>query len=207
MRVTYYFDFGSPYAYLGWQRIRAHPARYREADVQFVPCSAGHIFKMDGSAPNTTLPNQAKYLYRDVSRWAERLGVPFAPPQAGTKAAMPVNSINAMRLHFAAHEQGKGEAWREAVFMAYFRDGEDISDPEVLGELLRDTGIEADAHDLDPAWKEALIDSTAAAYDDGAPGVPYTVIEHDGVHEHFWGQDRLDWVEARLERLRVLAQS
>ncbi len=80
-----YFDYGSPYAYLAWQRItRVHPDRYEDHEVRWKPVSAGHIFQADGTRPNVTMPNQKRYLTRDVQRWADRYGVPFAPPADGS---------------------------------------------------------------------------------------------------------------------------
>ncbi len=197
MDIRIHYDFGSPYAYLAWQRVRMHPERY--PDVTWVPVSAAHIFRMDGSAPNMTLPNQSKYLVEDLERCAAALGVPFAPPPAGTPGKMPVRSIEALRLQFHADAHGKGDAWRDAVFLAYFQDGQDISDSRVLTALADQVGLpDALEAAVDPANKQALIDATAKAYADGAPGVPFTVLTIAGRTEHYWGQDRLDFVEKRV---------
>lgn len=199
MRLHAYFDYGSPYAYLAWQRItRIHPDRYDGVEVLWKPVSAGHIFKQDGSAPNTTMPNQGSYLWKDVTRWAEAYGVPFAPPRDGP-AKMPVNSINAMRLHFLADQGGPAleAAWMEAVFMAYFRDGRDISDPAVLEDLCSDVGVQDGPQACNhESVKRLLIANTAEAYEKGAPGVPYFVLETDDGEEFYWGNDRCAWLEA-----------
>lgn len=201
VRLHVYFDYGSPYAYLAWQRItRVHPERYRGMDVLWKPVSAGHIFKMDGTAPNMTMPNQARYLLRDVARWAARYRVPFAPPPQGGPGQMPVNSINAMRLHFLADQGGPDleAAWMEAVFLAYFRDGRDISDPAVLDDLCRRVGVQdGPAACNHESVKKLLIANTQEAYEAGAPGVPTFVVEDDGGStDLFWGNDRLAWIEA-----------
>lgn len=191
-----YFDYGSPYAYLAWQRIRAHPERYAGTDIAWKPISAGHIFRMDGSAPNTTLPNQGRYLWQDVTRWAKAYDVPFAPPREGP-GAMPVNSLRAARLHFVADQQGPDmeAAWMEAVFLAYFEHGRDISDAAVLDDLAHTVGLDGGAAAADrESVKKLLVANTQEAYEAGAPGVPFFVL--DG--ETFWGNDRLPWVEARL---------
>ncbi len=201
MRLHAYFDYGSPYAYLAWQRIRAHPERY-PCEVLWKPVSAGHIFKQDGSAPNTTLRNQGHYLVVDVRRWAKAYGVPFAPPAAGEPGAMPVNSIKADRLHLLADHAGPEaeKAWMEAVFLAYFRDGRDISDDAVLDDLCAQAGLEGGASlCMGEGVKRLLVANTQEAYEAGAPGVPYFVLEDDaGRREAFWGNDRLPWVEAML---------
>ncbi len=201
MNLHVYFDYGSPYAYLAWQRIRAHPERYKDVTILWKPVSAGHIFKQDGSRPNTTMPNQERYLYADIERWARAYGVPFNPPAKGSPGQMPVNSIQAMRLHFIADQGGPAleAAWMEAVFLAHFRDGQDISDPAVLGRLCDTVGVrdgpQACNHE---SIKRLLIANTQEAYEAGAPGVPYFVLEAGGREEVFWGNDRLAWIEARL---------
>ncbi len=211
-RLHVYFDYGSPYAYLAWQRItNVHPDRYQDVEVLWKPVSAGHIFKMDGTAPNMTLPNQARYLLQDVARWAAKYDAPFSPPKPGTPGQMPVNSINAMRLHFIADQGGPDmeAAWMNAVFLAHFRDGRDISDPAVLEDLCQSVGVrdgpEACNHE---SIKRLLIANTQEAYDAGAPGVPFMVLEHDtGVKEVFWGNDRLEWVENRIQALATTAST
>lgn len=202
MRLHAYFDYGSPYAYLAWQRMtHLHAERYADVEVLWKPVSAGHIFKMDGSAPNTTMQNQGAYLWKDVARWAAAYGVPFAPPPNDSPARMPVNSINAMRLHFLA-DQGGPEleaAWMDAVFHAYFRDGRDISDPSVLEDLCQQVGVQDGPQACNhESVKRLLIANTAEAYEKGAPGVPYFVLETDEGEEVFWGNDRCAWLEARI---------
>lgn len=193
-----YFDYGSPYAYLAWQRItRIHPERYHDVEVRWVPASAGHLFKRDGSRSNVTMPNQKRHLLADVGRWAAAYGIPFAPPPDDAPGAMPVYSVDALRLHLLATDQGpKAEArWMETVYLGYFRDGQDISDREVLDRMLQAARIDGHAADVDRTeLKRRLVASTDAAYAAGAPGVPYAVFEGQG----YWGNDRLDWVEARL---------
>ncbi len=198
MDLRIHYDFGSPYAYLAWQRLRLHPGRYAAAEVSWVPVSAAHIFRMDGSAPNMALPNQARYLIEDLARVAAEMGVPFKPPAAGEPGAMPVRSIEALRMQFLADELGLGDAWREAVFMAYFRDGQDISDPDVLDALAKVTGLPGAGAGHDLRFKQALIEATNRAYADGAPGVPFAVLVDGDSVEHYWGQDRLHFIERRL---------
>ncbi len=202
-RLTVYFDYGSPYAYLAWQRIsNLVPERYEQTEVAWVPASAGHIFKADGSAPNATMPNQGAYLYQDVARWADAYGVPFSPPARNSRAAMPVNSIQAMRLHFLAANRGQvaEAAWMDAVFYAYFRDGVDISDRAVLARLAASHGLPSEPEAWGaPDLKKRLIACTNAALEAGAPGVPYMVLEvPGGTRATYWGNDRLAWVEAAV---------
>jgi 2-hydroxychromene-2-carboxylate isomerase len=200
-RIEVYFDYGSPYAYLAWQRItHVHAERYHDVEVLWKPVSAGHLFQADGSRPNTTIPNQARHLWADLRRWADAYDVPFAPPPDGSPGAMPVRSLDAMRLHFVADQHGpaREQAWMEAVYLAYFRDGIDISDRAVLAQLVATVMPEESVEAADrESVKRLLAATTKEAYQAGAPGVPYTVLDGHG----YWGNDRLAWVEARLRGL------
>ncbi len=199
MRLRIHYDFGSPYAYIAWQRVRLHPERYAAADIEWIPVSAAHILRMDGSAPNMTLPNQSRYLVEDLRRVAADVGVPFAPPAEGLAGAMPVRSIEALRMQFYADRVGRADAWREAVFLAYFQEGQDISDVRVLADLAKAVGLPKGAEVVgEQAYKQALIDATAQAYQDGAPGVPFMTLDDGQTVEHYWGQDRMAFIERRL---------
>lgn len=196
MRLEAYFDFGSPYSYLAWQRTRLQLA-FAGLEIHWTAVSAGHIFKMDGTRPNATYPNQARYMWHDVNRYARRYRVPFCPPADGP-GAMPTNSLQASRLHFLAEKEGKADTWREAVFLAYFAQGRDISSPAVLDDLAQAVGLPGARASQEPEWKQALIDATYEAYDQGAPGVPFFVLDDGGRQDVFWGNDRLDWIEEQL---------
>lgn len=202
MQFHAYFDYGSPYAYLAWQRItHVHPDRYERAEVLWKPVSAGHIFHQDGSAPNVTMPNQRTYLMKDLERWAQAYSVPFSPPPFGSPGEMPARTIDAMRLHFAAEQEGPDmeRAWMDAVFLGYFRDGRDITDRGVLQAMADEIRLGLDVEEAvgRESLKRLLIANTQEAYAAGAPGVPYFLLDDQA----YWGNDRLPWVEHALGTL------
>ncbi len=88
----------------------------------------------------------------------------------------------------------------EAVFLAYFENGRDISDEAVLDDLCNTIGLKGGASlCLGEGLKRLMIANTQEAYAAGAPGVPFFVLEDDvGRRESFWGNDRLPWVEAMI---------
>ena len=82
------------------------------------------------------------------------------------------------------------------LYKAYWVDEQDVAQPEVVAQVLQ-------AANLNPEWshqateqtiKDELRARTAEAVERGVFGVP-TCIVNDEV---FWGQDRLDFVEAAL---------
>ena len=66
---------------------------------------------------------------------AEALGLVFGDRH------MTFNSRLAQELGLWAEEQGCGDAFHEAAFAAYFGDGKNLADPEVLLELTDKAGL------------------------------------------------------------------
>ncbi len=196
-RLDIYFDYGSPYAYLAWHRIHHNPDRYAQAQLSWHPCSLAHIARFEGGKINRDLPNLARYNFHDVRRWAKAYGAPLWIP-----ASFPCNSLHAARIHIHVErsEPDKLTTWMQHVWQAHWHHDKDISDPQVLAALCHDVGL-GDAQTIlgDDSLKTSLVANTQAAYDAGAPGVPYMVLHGDDKPEGFWGNDRLDWVEARLQ--------
>ncbi len=191
-----YWDFSSPFAYLGATQAQALAAR-TGAKLTWRPMLLGGLFKTIGQAmvPLATW-SQAKQRYyaKDMERWAAYLGVPFKWP-----TRFPMMTIKSMRCALAV-EEAHADAFRAATFRAYWGEDRDINDDAVLGELLTAAGADAAAvlaRTQTPEIKKALIDATQYAADHGVFGAPTWVV--DG-KELFWGQDRIALVERALVR-------
>jgi 2-hydroxychromene-2-carboxylate isomerase len=187
-----YWDFSSPFAYLGsTQAVKL--AERTGATLVWRPMLLGGVFKAIGQAdvPLFTWSDaKKKYYFEDMHRWAEYWGVPFKFP-----TRFPMGSLKAMRTYLALPEPRRA-AFREATFRAYWAEDRDIADDAVLRELV---GAEADdvlARTQDPAVKKELVDATQAAVAAGVFGAPTWVV--DG-KELFWGQDRIPLVERALK--------
>jgi 2-hydroxychromene-2-carboxylate isomerase len=185
-RLDFYFSFRSPYSYLAAPRAFALPGRY---DIELV--FRGVIpMAMRGQA----VP-RAKRLHtlRDAAREAERLGMPFGrihdPIGEGAMRCLLV-SEHARELGWEREfvlEASRG-IWAEAV---------DVS---------RDQGLRLVCERAGLAWADCLkaLDddrylaqvraNTDALVKLGHWGVPLFAFEG----ELFWGQDRLEDVEAAL---------
>ncbi|MGD0529884.1 MAG: 2-hydroxychromene-2-carboxylate isomerase [Polyangiaceae bacterium] len=186
-----YWDFSSPFAYLGSTQA-AKLAERTGATLVWRPMLLGGVFKAIGQAdvPLFTWSDaKKKYYYEDMHRWAAYWDVPFKFP-----TRFPMLTLKAMRTYLALPE-ARRDAFREATFRAYWAEDRDIADDGVLRALV---GAEADdvmARTQDPAVKKALLDATQAAVAAGVFGAPTWVV--DG-KELFWGQDRIPLVERAL---------
>ncbi len=194
--IDYYFATISPWAYLGHARFVAI-ARARGATVNVLPVDYGRIFPVSGGLP---LPQRAaqRQAYRlvELARWSKHLGLPLNLhprhfPVPGDAAARLIHAV-------AAADGGDAAlALAGAVLRAVWVDERDVSNPEHLAALLDAQGLPAARLDAAQAPDaQARYDAaTQRAIDAGVFGAPSYVI--DG--EIFWGQDRLDFVQRRLQ--------
>lgn len=188
--VEFFFDFGSPAAYLAATQIEAVAG---EAEVIWRPMLLGGVFKATGNASPVMIPAKGKWLMGDLSRWAKRYGVPLTLPPG-----FPINTLYLMRGACALEGTDQFHPYVRTVYDAIFGQGRDMSDPAVIAEVLTDAGLDAKAiiaATQDDAVKAKLKSKTEEAVARGAFGAP-TMFVGD---EMFFGQDRLDFVRDALQ--------
>ena len=190
--LDFWFEFASTYSYPAALRIGAL-ARDRGVAVRWRPFLLGPLFKAQGwdNSPFNIYPAKGRYMWRDLARICERLGLPFVQP-----TAFPQNTILAARVALVALAEDWGEDYCRAVYAAEFGEGRDIGLPETVIAMLETLGRDADAVIARAQADEnklALRRNTEDAQAHGIFGAP-SFITADG--ELFWGNDRL---EAALE--------
>lgn len=191
--LEFYWDFSSPYAYLGNTQAEALAAR-TGATLVSRPMLLGGVFRAIGQVdvPLASWPAaKQRHAQLDMPRWAEALGVEFHFPER-----FPMNTVKALRCYLALPE-ARREDFRRRVFRAYWVDGRDINDDATLAALVGDDGAAVLARTQDPAIKQALIDATRHAVDAGVFGAPTFVVDGQAL---FWGQDREALIARALTR-------
>jgi 2-hydroxychromene-2-carboxylate isomerase len=191
--IDFYFDFASPYGYLGSLRIDGVAARHGRT-VTWRPILLGAVFKLTGMKPNMHQPLRGEYLRHDTARCARELGVPYSFPEV-----MPLNPVTASRAVYWLDSQDAGlaRALAVAIYHAHWGEGQDLESPEAVAAVAAPLGIDRAAL-LDgvqqPAVKNRLREETDTAIARGVFGAPFFFV--DG--EPFWGADRVDQVERWL---------
>jgi len=195
--VDYYFTPQSPWAYLGHERF-ADIACRTGATVRILPIDlGGKVFPISGGLPlGQRAPQRQAYRLLELRRHADLLGLPLhVKPKF-----FPVSGDDASRLIIAVDLHDGVDAAMKisgAVFSACWAQERHIADEKVLAELLAECGL--DASRLEQSYSQAVQEryeaNTGQAIKAGVFGAPSYVIEG----ELFWGQDRLDFVERRLQ--------
>jgi 2-hydroxychromene-2-carboxylate isomerase len=192
--VEFYFDVGSPAAYLAWTQL---PRIVREAgsEIEYRPFLLGGVFQATGNRSPMEVPAKGQYLQDDLQRFARRYGVPFRH-----NPFFPINTLTLMRgaLGLQLRDPGRMVPYVDAVYRAIWVDGKNMNDPAIVADVLRQAGFDPEkilALAADPAIKDDLKVVTQEAVARGVFGAPTFFVGE----EMFWGQDRLDFVKEALQ--------
>ena len=191
--VDFYFDFSSPYGYLGAQKIDALAAKHGRT-VDWHPTLLGVVFKQTGMAPLTMIPMKGDYSKRDFVRSARYHGVAFKLP---SRFPIPSQAPSRIMLWTKARDPALATRVAKALYQAYFVDDRDISSPDVAADVAAALGIDRDGARAavdDPNMKDALKKEVEGAIARGVFGSPFVFV--DG--EPFWGVDRFDQLDRWL---------
>src|SRR5262245_12953343 len=183
--IDWYFDFVSPYSYLGLHRLKEFPS------VTYKPVLFAGILNHWGQKGPAEIPAKRKWAYRNCVWEAQKLGIPFRFP-----ALHPFNPLPHLRLALAA---GCTPEVVRKIFDFVWTTGADAADQMRFSGLLAELKMNADALSSQGV-KDQLRKNTDEAMARGVFGVPSWVI--DG--EVFWGADSVDFARAFLANPSVL---
>ena len=195
--IDYYFTAQSPWTYLGHDRFVAM-AKAHDAKVRVLPVDMGKVFPATGGLPLAKrAPQRQAYRLVELKRFSEFLGKPMnLHPKY-----FPVSSDDAAKLIIAVDMHDGADAALAiagTLMRAVWVDERNIADESHLATMLAEAKLPArrieDAHSQ--AVHERYEADSQHAIEVGVFGAPSFII--DG--EMFWGQDRLDFVERRLQR-------
>lgn len=191
--IDYYLSTLSPFVYLAGTRPAEIAARHG-ATITYRPVDTGALFARTGGLPLAQRHESRRaYRLQELRRQAARAGLPLNPQPM----FWPVNAAPSAYAIIAAQAAGGDVgALVHGFGRAVWAENRDISEDDVISDLLEASGFErklaltgmlAGAE----TYARNLEDAVAA----GVFGVPFFVVD-DG--EMFWGQDRLDDLEAHL---------
>ena len=187
-RPIFYYDLGSPYAYLAAERVNQ---MLPEIPI-WQPILLGGIWQQSGggSWANTDARDEGM---REIERRAESYGL----MEIRWPDPWPGNTLQAMRVATFAQQAGRAVAYSLAAFRQAFAGGKDLSQIDYV--LMAAAACELHPNAVLKALetqsvKDRLKQATAEAYDRGVRGVPTVAIGT----QLFYGDDRLEDAAAAM---------
>ena len=197
-RIEFYFDFGSPNAYLAYKVMPALEHRLGTT-VELRPALLGGIFKATGNqSPAVTLagiPAKAAYERRERERFIARHNL----TRFRSNPAFPINTLHMMRGAMLARRIGLFKDYVEAVYTGMWEQALNMGELDIFHGVIEAAGLptrEFADHVGDPDVKAALIASTEEAIGRGVFGSPAFFVGN----EMYFGKDRLRDVEEEYLR-------
>jgi len=192
--VEFYFDVGSPTAYLAHKRLQQLQAQYG-CKILYHPILLGGLFKATGNSSPISVPAKGRYMMaEDLPRYAALYDVPL-----NNNSHFPINTLNLMRGAVAALNTEYFADYINTVFNAIWVDGKNMGDIDIVTEVLGSADLNVNvilASTQDPDVKAALIKNTELGVQRGLFGAPTMFVEG----EMFFGQDRLQFVESVIQK-------
>jgi 2-hydroxychromene-2-carboxylate isomerase len=193
-RPVFFFDLGSPYAYLAAERVNAVFAENGGEPPEWRPILLGGLFKRFGRDSWANGPGRTQGM-----REIERRALAYGLPPIDWPQPFPPNTLIAMRAATYAKEVGRAVAFSLAAFRQAFAAGRDLTDTDnvllaaAASELHPRAMLAAIERD---SVKRTLRETTDRAGDLGVHGVPSVLVGD----EVFWGDDRLEEAAAADRR-------
>jgi 2-hydroxychromene-2-carboxylate isomerase len=183
--IDYFISCGSPWTYLGQQRLEDIAARHG-ATITYKPADYGKIFSVSGGLPvNQRAPQRQRYRMHELRRWQAHLNVPLI-----------LEPTNFPPTNLAQGNAAIGKLCG-AILTALWAHDRNISDPEILKTIGNELGMDG-AELLQAANSEAaqkaLDANSAEAIKRDVYGAPTYIYGE----ELLWGQDRLDFLDRAL---------
>jgi 2-hydroxychromene-2-carboxylate isomerase len=189
-RPVFYYDLGSPYAWLAAERINS---LFPVVPI-WQPILLGGLFKRFGRDSWANGPSRD-----DGMREVERRVAAYGLPAVRWPEPWPGNMLAAMRAAVFAKQTGRAVAFSLAAFRQAFAGGRDLGDLDYV--LMAGAACELHPNAVlkgiqSRGVKEALRAATDEAAERGVMGVPSVAVGD----EVFWGDDRLEDAAAAAGR-------
>ena len=187
MNIDFWFEFGSTYSYPAAMRVEKLAAQ-QGVRVNWRPFLLGAVFREQGLAdsPFNLYPAKGRYMWRDLERTCQDLGIPFQRP-----STFPRNGLLPARVACCFDGEPWVPGFVRAVYRANFVVDTDIADPIVIGSCIASVGEDPEAvleKAQSPESKQKLREQTDEAMRIGIFGAPTFLVGE----ELFWGNDRLE---------------
>ena len=191
--IEFYFDFSSPYAYLGYKEIKKLEKK-NLFKIKFMPIFLGGLHNSAGITPAAFIEIKSKYMIKDTKLVADKKNIKFS-----FNSYFPIKTVNFMRGVIIAEEDNLEKNYIEKIFNSIWRDGLNMNDPTIINKVLKNIDLNPEiflAKATDQKIKDKLKKLTDDALKKGIFGAPTFIVNK----KIFWGQDRLSYVIDEIKK-------
>jgi 2-hydroxychromene-2-carboxylate isomerase len=192
--IDYFFVTLSPWTYLAGSKLEEIAAKHG-ATITYKPVDMNRVFAATGGLPLGQRSDARKaYRLQELARAQKKTGLPLTLHPAH----FPTNPAPSAYAIIAAQKAGGGDlgALCRHILSACWAEEKNIAEDEVIRDCLARAGFDpalADKGLLDGAMTYEA--NTEEAINRGAFGAPFYITDTGAC---FWGQDRLDDLDAHL---------
>ncbi len=195
--IDYYFATLSPYTYLAGTRLEAIAARH-DCGINYKPLDLLALFaRTGGTPPKDRHISRQEHRAQELLRQAKKAALPFNLKPAFWPANMAPSSYAVI----AAQAAGGGDMGRlvHAILRACWAEEKNIAEDAVIRASLEEAGFDPSLADSGLLMgAEAYAQNLEDAVNAGVFGAPFYIAPGD---QRFWGQDRLEDLDAYLGSL------
>ncbi|MGP4071165.1 DsbA family oxidoreductase [Piscibacillus sp. B03] len=184
MKIEIWSDVVCPFCYIGKRRLEEAMERFGQGNIQVHFRS----YQLDPSAEKNTHSDihemlakkygvpyeEGKRMNDQMAQQAKTVGLEFNFDQV-----IPTNTEDAHRLSHYANKSGKMYDMMESLMRAYFTEGKDVGDHQVLANLAEEVGLDPkEALEVTETskYKRDVHADQQDAHQIGVQGVPFFVF-------------------------------
>ena len=191
--IDFYFDFSSPYAYIGYKEIKKLEKK-NPFKIKFMPIFLGGLHNAAGITPAAFIKLKSKYMIEDTKLVSKKKNISFH-----FNSYFPIKTVNFMRGVLIAEKDDSEKNFIEKIFNAIWMDGLNMNDPIVINKVLKNIDLNPEIF-LKKVSDQKVKDKLRKLTDDALKkkifGVPAFVVNK----KMFWGQDRLSYAIDEIKK-------
>ena len=191
--IEFYFDFSSPYAYLGFKEIKKYEKKY-PFQIKYMPIFLGGLHNSAGVTPAAFNKIKSKYMVLDTKLIANKKNIKF-----NFNSYFPIKTVNFMRGAIIAKDNNYEKIYVEKIFDSIWRDGLNMNDNIIINKVLKNLDLNPSiffGKVSDIKIKDKLKKLTNDALKKGIFGAPTYYVNR----KIFFGQDRLSYAIDEIKK-------
>ena len=191
--IEFYFDFSSPYAYLGFKEIKKYEKKY-PFQIKYMPIFLGGLHNSAGITPAAFNKIKSKHMIQDTKLVAKKKNIKFS-----FNSYFPIKTLNFMRGAIIAKDDNYEKIYVEKIFDSIWRDGLNMNDNIIINKVLKNLDLNPSiffGKVSDIKIKDKLKKLTNDALKKGIFGAPTYYVNR----KIFFGQDRLNYAIDEIKK-------